>query len=147
MSFYFPYDFCLYRKMSPLISYFLRFLPLIMALLVVPITYRIRYVVLEYNIYDSQSFLNLNTNWSFPCFTQTFRWQNKVLSKQQFDFFHFRQANKSKGKLKHHGVWTIVLLIYTHTVHTCMSVLNCPKIIDNNGRSISVSVNLLLKLF
>jgi len=43
LSFYFPYDFCLYRKIDPLISYFIRFLPLIVALFVVPITYQLRY--------------------------------------------------------------------------------------------------------
>ena len=30
LSFYFIYDFCLYSNMSPLVSYFLRYLPLIL---------------------------------------------------------------------------------------------------------------------
>ena len=30
--------------------------------------------------------------------------------------------------LKHYGIWWIVLLLYTHLVHTSMSILNCPSL-------------------
>ena len=36
--------------------------------------------------------------------------------------------------LKFHGVWTIILLTYSHTVYTAMSILNCPSIPTENGR-------------
>ena len=35
--------------------------------------------------------------------------------------------------LKLHGVWTVILLTYTHTVYTVMSILNCPRIPTGNG--------------
>ena len=88
------FAFSRFNIMSPLILYFLCFLPLIMALLVVLITCQIRYVVLEYNhtnIYDSHSYVNLNTNWSFPCFTQIVS-----LTIQQFDFFHYSGKQTSQ---------------------------------------------------
>ena len=36
LGFYFAYDFCLYSNMSPLVSYFLRYLPIIITLLLLP---------------------------------------------------------------------------------------------------------------
>ena len=30
--------------------------------------------------------------------------------------------------LKLHGPWTVLLLVYTHSVYTAFSILNCPKI-------------------
>ena len=36
--------------------------------------------------------------------------------------------------LKFHGVWTIILLTYSHTVYTAMNILNCPSIPTENGR-------------
>ncbi len=48
---------------------------------------------------------------------------------------------KWQRKLKYHGVWVIVLLIYTHTVHTAMSFLNCPAITDTSGDTLSVSAS------
>ena len=43
-SFYFIYDFCLHSNLSPLVSYFLRYLPLFAALIVFPIIWIIRYM-------------------------------------------------------------------------------------------------------
>ncbi len=31
-----------------------------------------------------------------------------------------------------HGLWWVVLLQYTHVVHTSMSILNCPMIDDQD---------------
>jgi len=43
----------------------------------------------------------------------------------------FNRHVKWKRKLKHH-------VIYTHTVHTCMSVLNCPSVTDKSGTILPV---------
>ena len=37
---------------------------------------------------------------------------------------------KKLRTLKHHGVWLIVLLLYTNLIHTSMSILECPFILD-----------------
>ena len=44
LSFYFIYDFCLYSNMSPLVSYFLRYLPLILLSITATVVLSIRYI-------------------------------------------------------------------------------------------------------
>ena len=46
LSLYFPYDFCLYKGISTLDSYALRYIPAITALFVVPIAVVVRYVII-----------------------------------------------------------------------------------------------------
>ena len=44
LSFFFPYDFCLGRQLSPLIAYFIRLIPALMAVLItIPLMLLIRY--------------------------------------------------------------------------------------------------------
>jgi hypothetical protein len=45
----------------------------------------------------------------------------------------YRKVLKKKP-LKHHGVWLVVLLSYSHLVYTSMTILNCPSITDTNGQ-------------
>lgn len=40
---------------------------------------------------------------------------------------------KSKRKIPNHGVWAVILLMYTHVVYTSLSVLYCPVIMDSDG--------------
>ena len=42
LSFYFVYDFCLYSSLSPLISYFIRYLPLFIIVITASIVLSIR---------------------------------------------------------------------------------------------------------
>eukprot|EP00731_Ephydatia_muelleri_P010299 Em0005g885a len=84
LSFYFVYDFCLYSNMSPLVSYFIRYLPLFTAVIVCPIILAIR---------------------------------------------HKKHPN---------GLWWLVVLMYTHVVHTSMSILNCPRLPGSNGNTSNV---------
>ena len=35
------------------------------------------------------------------------------------------------------GIWTVILLVYSHIVYTCLSVLNCPLIPQKDGRKSS----------
>lgn len=44
LSFYFIYDFCLYSNMSPLVSYFLRFLPLLILIITATVVLSVRYI-------------------------------------------------------------------------------------------------------
>lgn len=84
LSFYFVYDFCLYSNMKPLVSYFIRYLPLFLAIIVV-------------------------CTW-------------------------FALMNRFRKKtLKWDGLWWIVLLMYTHVIHTSMSILNCPILPGKDG--------------
>ena len=39
--------------------------------------------------------------------------------------------------LKMHGVWWLVVLIYTHVVYASMTILNCPLISDTHGTTTS----------
>ena len=39
-----------------------------------------------------------------------------------------------------HGVWSVVLLIYTHIVHTALTVLHCHNITNTQGDSATVSI-------
>jgi len=39
---------------------------------------------------------------------------------------------------KHHGVWWIALLLYSHVVYTSMTLLNCPSITDTDGATFAV---------
>ena len=49
----------------------------------------------------------------------------------------FRKCLKRKLKFSWNGVWTLVILQYSHVVYTSMSILNCPIIPihqeDNSG--------------
>ena len=42
LGFYFVYDFCLYSNMSPLVSYFIRYVPAFVALLLSPAVFILR---------------------------------------------------------------------------------------------------------
>ena len=106
LSFYFVYDFCLYPNMSPLVSYFIRYLPLFTAIIVCPIILAIRL----YIIHACPSPHLTAHSLSF------FRWQ------------WFKHSHHSQW----HGLWWILLLMYTHTVHTSMSILNCPRLPNEN---------------
>eukprot|EP00731_Ephydatia_muelleri_P010295 Em0005g881a len=88
LSFYFVYDFCLYSNMSPLVSYFIRYLPLFTAIITCSITVAIMY--------------------------------------------------RCSPRRKWHGLWWIAVLIYTHVVHTSMSILNCPRLPGSDGNSMNV---------
>ena len=48
-----------------------------------------------------------------------------------------RQVLKRKP-LNHHGVWWVLLLLYSHVVYTSMTVLNCPSITDTDGATSAV---------
>ena len=39
--------------------------------------------------------------------------------------------------LRHHGLWWILLLLYSHVVHTSISILDCPMLRDPSDQSIS----------
>ena len=90
LSFYFIYDFCLYSNMSPLVSYFLRYLPFFLAIATV-------------------------TFWS------------ALMSKF------------TKKTVAWHGLWWIILLMYSHVLHTSMSILNCPILPETDSSDASVS--------
>ena len=56
-------------------------------------------------------------------------------------YYYFNSSTCTTGRmcrkysirgLKLHGVWTVILLTYTHTVYTVMSILNCPRIPTGN---------------
>ena len=41
-----------------------------------------------------------------------------------------------------HGVWTLVLLLYSPLVYTCVMLLKCPRIPDTEGKNnVAVSYN------
>ena len=41
-----------------------------------------------------------------------------------------------------HGVWTLVLLLYSPLVYTCVMLLKCPRIPDTDGKNnVAVSYN------
>ena len=49
-------------------------------------------------------------------------------------------------KVNYSGVWLIVMLLFNQVVYTSASVLNCPKLADENGTISSVCVSLSLDL-
>ena len=52
----------------------------------------------------------------------------------------FNRRYLKKHALSWHGLWWIVLLLYTHVLHTSMSILNCPILPDRDGSHVSVSL-------
>ena len=115
LSLYFPYDFCLYNGISTLDSYALRYIPVITSLFIVPMT-----VVLRYVIVLLFSEVSLQTIYFRYCLT---KFSPIILS-----------------TFNGHGIWTILLLLYTHTVYTATTVLNCPRIPNENGSFVSVCI-------
>jgi hypothetical protein len=107
LNFYFVYDFCLYENLSPVVSYFLRLLPFLEALLLLPPVAIFRWV----------------------CEVLSFQWLDGMLS-------CCGHREKKMMMLKHHGIWWIVLLLYAHLIHTSISILNCPSLTMAN-RSVS----------
>ena len=70
---------------------------------------------------------------------QTFT-QNLCIHVCKFNYYYCSTCTTGKmcrkysiRGLKLHGVWTVILLTYTHTVYTVMSILNCPRIPTGNG--------------
>ena len=35
------------------------------------------------------------------------------------------------------GIWTVILLAYSHIIYTCLSVLHCPNVLQQDGRTSS----------
>ena len=108
-SFYFAYDFCLYENMSSEIAYLLRFLPLFLAIMTcTPI------VVTRYGVILTTFSLSLG------------RVALRLL-------YRSTQSKSKRRVLSNHGVWSVMLLMYTHVVYTSLTVLYCPTIIDSHG--------------
>ena len=40
---------------------------------------------------------------------------------------------KRQHRAKTYGLWTLILLLYSHTAYASMNVLNCPSVSDPNG--------------
>ena len=40
---------------------------------------------------------------------------------------------KRQHRAKTYGLWTLILLLYSHTAYASMNVLNCPSVSDYNG--------------
>ena len=109
LNLYYIYDFCLYSSMSAVVSYTIRFLPLLVALAACPLVFVIRYTVVltDHSIAHSSNL----------CPTHPPR----------------RIFQKRWRSVQHYGLWWIVLLLYSHVVHSCLSVLNCPSLPDGMG--------------
>ena len=84
LALYFPYDFCLYGAMNPLVSYLFRYLPLCTVVPAAIATLAVKYKKFQ------------RTPW--------------------------------------YGVWTLLILMYSHVVHTSIAILNCPKIVQQGYR-------------
>ena len=50
-----------------------------------------------------------------------------------------KHATKKWKSLRKHGYWWMILLLYSHVLHTSMSILNCPMIPDSTGNIAPVS--------
>ena len=107
LSLYFPYDFCLYNGINTLDAYALRYIPVITALFIVPMTVVLRYVTVL--LFSEVSLQNIYFRYCLTKFTSI------ILS-----------------TFNGHGIWTILLLLYTHTLYTATTVLNCPRIPNEN---------------
>lgn len=77
LGLYFPYDFCLYEEASALASYAFRYIPLFLAVVLVPIATVVR--------------------------------------------------KRRSPRNTWHGVWWLILLLYTPAVHTSLTILHCPS--------------------
>ena len=80
LALYFPYDFCLYGAMNPLVSYLLRYLPLFTVV---------------------------------PTVIATLAMKHKKFQRTVW-----------------YGLWTLIILMYSHVVHTSIVILNCPTILQ-----------------
>ena len=56
----------------------------------------------------------------------------------------YKILNKSWRLLKYHGLWQVILLSYTHTVYTSMTILNCPSIITDNNNEQTTFVSIIV---
>ncbi|XP_065899095.1 uncharacterized protein [Dysidea avara] len=86
LSFYFPYDFCLFHEMDAVLAYGLRYIPISTTGIVTVLLFSINKICLI-------------RKWKFS-------WD---------------------------GVWTLIILQYSHVVYTSMSILNCPVIPVTQG--------------
>lgn len=114
-SLYFVYDFCVHRSLNPLLSYFLRYLPLLTALSVFPVIWLIR-LLASCCMFD-----------------------NPVLFQIDFILIIRKCARKKWKLLRKHSFWWMIILLYSHVVHTSMSILNCPSVPDLSGHEAFVS--------
>ena len=104
VALYVPYDFNFHEGMTSLESYGLRYITPLVALIVVPITFRIRY----------------NTcSISHACKTYL----------DALDMFHILNPTCRRTRsIYWHGVWTVVQLVYIMAVKTSASLLLCPTL-------------------
>lgn len=77
LGLYFPYDFCLYEDASAFVNYVFRYLPLFLAVVIIPLVVAIK--------------------------------------------------KKRSPRDTWHGVWWLILLLYTPIVHTSVTILHCPS--------------------
>ena len=89
LGLYFPYDFCLYKEASALAVYSFRYLPLLLAVVIIPFAVTIR--------------------------------------------------RRCSPKNTWHGVWWLLLLLYTPAVHTSFAVLHCPSLPGPDSNSTRIS--------
>ncbi|XP_065897582.1 uncharacterized protein [Dysidea avara] len=86
LSLYFPYDFCLSSGMTAVMTYALRYIPLLVVIFLLLLMATLKRV---------KMYRKWRTSWD--------------------------------------GVWTLVMLIFSHLVYTSVSILHCPSLEDDNG--------------
>ena len=42
-------------------------------------------------------------------------------------------------KVSYNGLWILIILVYSHTLYTSLSILHCPQVGDSNGSKKTVS--------
>lgn len=114
LSFYFVYDFCLGPQFPALLVYFLRFIPILILLAIGIIITTVRFAIAELIIIVLYLTLPNSMN-AYIC----------------------RQYKKMQTPFP--GVWLVLLLQSTLTIHTSMAVLNCPTIhtVHENSKMVS----------
>ena len=96
--------------MSPLVSYFIKYLPVFTLIALLPAVCLFRFVILHVTV-----------------FRHTYMYNSCRQRKWMM--------------LDHHGIWSIILLLYTHLVVTSTSILQCPSIpYDNSSTPVSQQI-------
>jgi len=91
LGFYFPYDFCVYNQMTPLASYFIRYIPLFTALILLPLLFIIRLITIITIVQVGNIYIFLYI-YTYMC-----------LIYRLLNLSHYRR--KRIKVLQHHGVW------------------------------------------
>ena len=122
LSLYFPWDFCLYTQMSALASNFYSYIPFIIAIIIVAIILKYRYLHIQ-----------ICTSYYTMSFWHNIRprgYTSETGKKFQAAYYKFRTRVP-------YGIWILILLMFLRVLYNALTIFNCEQLTGNGLVSVT----------